>query len=144
MRRIKFRAWLRNEECPNGHMYYAGSEGSHEASAGFYLNLDGDLVESFEYANSNVCKLAWARISNQVVDIMQYVGINDVNGVDIYEGDIIKNRVGVFQVVYADASFRLRLLSGSNISYPKRLRDFLDYPNSPFTVMHNIYEEADK
>lgn len=144
MRSIKFRAWLRNEAYPDGHMYYAGSEGSHEASSGFYLNLDGDLVESFEYAGDNACKLAWARISNTIVDIMQYSGVNDINGVEIYEGDIIRNKFGIFNVVYSDASFRLRFISGSNIYYTEKLRDFRDYPNSPFTVMYNIYEEVNK
>jgi len=63
MREIKFRAWVNNSEMITDFIVYRG-----KAS----INEYGDII----------------RLGDSI--LMQYTGLKDKNGVEIYEGDIIK------------------------------------------------------
>lgn len=81
---LKFRVWMTNDKFPNGKMYYCGKD------APFVINLNGDLVETFpnkyDPMKHDMC---WARIGNSNIEIQQYIGLNDKNDKEIYEGDIL-------------------------------------------------------
>lgn len=85
-REIKFRAWIKH---PNGDMNAKGAMG-----------YDAQRWAGFDAA----CN------SDDFV-IMQYVGLLDKNGKEIYEGDIVKFESGIGQqrkfVSYKDATFWL-------------------------------------
>ena len=88
MRDIKFRAWIvdHGQTPPKGNMYYGIED--------FYSN--GKLLSYFE--------------DNQITDedfLMQYTGLKDKKGVEIYEGDIYTSYGldGYYVVEFSTGSF---------------------------------------
>lgn len=69
-RQIKFRVW----DVLNNEMLYS----SDKTANCFNIKLNGDVVDG------NGCSY------DETFPIMQYTGLKDENGKDVYEGDIIK------------------------------------------------------
>lgn len=69
MREIKFRAWDKENKA------FMPSEG--------YAICDGDVM-GLRYGNE------MEDVLTDQIELMQYTGLKDVHGVDIYEGNIVK------------------------------------------------------
>jgi len=67
-RPIKFRAWDKDDNK----MYYAFPN--------WCISLDGDI-----YTNADPLKNL-----NKIVELMQFTGLKDKNGKEIYEGDVVR------------------------------------------------------
>jgi hypothetical protein len=120
MREIKFRIWDSKEEMmiqDSGH---------------FHVSADGEVFS----INDN------EDITNSVV-LMQYTGLKDKNGKEIYEGDIVLLDLGVFGAVYYDEAETSYIVHVQPLG-PRQEHQYevlgLGYPES---VIGNIHENSE-
>jgi uncharacterized phage protein (TIGR01671 family) len=115
MREIKFRAW--DKEQKRIFMVY-GFDKDH-----VYEDSLDDYTESVH--PRNLCEL------------MQYTGLKDENGKEIYEGDIISDGIkGLFLVEWNDDTCKFQFSDGTDIN------DGIRYGTSKL-IMGNIYENPE-
>jgi len=124
MRELKFRAWD-NRRKKMSHDVEIRSDGIHS-----FYSWQANVYEK----NGN-----WERFFTNIDDernvIMQYTGLHDKNGKEIYEGDILKctQAQGEYNAVmdWVDNGFWLRGLQGTYL------------PNQEYReIIGNIYEDA--
>ena len=129
-REIKFRAWLKEEKK--------------------ILNVETiDFSEkSIQYLEKNEIIDAYLLRTKflEDVEIMQYTGLKDKNGKEIYEGDILKYKfpydrrlkhVSLVKFIETEASFGLKDIYGNEIPL------YRITANNYFEVVGNIYENPE-
>ncbi|KXY30101.1 hypothetical protein AT268_17500 [Bacillus cereus] len=134
MREIKFRVWSKHTKK----MFYEG----------FYISQNGDLFQndSLDYKNKDS------------FEVMQYTGLKDKNGKEIYEGDILEctselltnygtTRTGRFettykQVIWLTDSWGYRVLKSKHIVEGAE-RKGLEVAIKFGVVCGNIYENPE-
>ena len=112
MREIKFRAWDKNINK----MFY-GEEG-------FDFEPDGCIL------------LNYIQVTNQAgknFELMQYTGLKDENGIEVFEGDIVKVISGLIaEVVFLNYSWLLKWESTNYYPFGQRVE-----------IIGNTYENSD-
>lgn len=73
--------------------------------------------------------------------VMQFTGLTDKNGADIFESDIVTDNIGIGIIEYADkyAGFRVNYV---NDRY-KWFYDYLDREQATIEIIGNIHQNKD-
>ena len=130
MREIKFRAW----DERNRDMVYSEEEDS------FYIDLEGANF-SYCYDNQTARDFNKPIIRYASYELMQYTGLKDKEGKEIYEGDILRLDGGRLVEVrwhpFA-AQFDSRAINSKGMARP-----LADRPQFFSEVIGNIYENPE-
>jgi uncharacterized phage protein (TIGR01671 family) len=141
MRKIKFRAWEKSVRGldARGMMWQ-----SDETFKDYVVGFDGSVYEKFVDSFAGQSFENYRDVSDRFI-LMQYTGLKDKNGREIYEGDIVRYMLGgdwiVGDVRYdADSARYVKRAekAGSSWDY----KDLASYASST-QVIGNIYEDPE-
>lgn len=130
MKEIKFRAWDKERK------YYI-------ADSGVFINGIGSIyVQDMHYGTIN-------KIDDNSIELMQFAGLKDKNGKEIYAGDIVRNinRVDKLRKVrFCNLSARFEFVTikqyGENVLHGEL--EGLNINNSEwYEIIGNIYENPE-
>lgn len=121
MREIKFRAWDNVQEV----MLSVEN-----------IDFRNDLITFNEDDNSLTDTF-------EMITLMQYTGMKDKNGKEIYEGDIVGSLCMRAEVIFEDGSFRFKWLDKITKRVRKYNEPMFKNTNIVFEVIGNIYENKE-
>ena len=121
MREIKFRAFLKSNQL-------------------MYDVLTLDIIDNKVLINNQEKQLK-GYVKYQDVELMQYTGLKDKNGKEIYEGDIISFGDNKAVVFYGRAKFRVKYRYYNNCYCYDDLSDVLYY--NKVKIIGNTYENLE-
>jgi uncharacterized phage protein (TIGR01671 family) len=145
MREIKFRFWHKEDKK----MYYNTNIGYWKNGAVASESSEGIFTGTYEERGcGEMCDNFW-KIMSETHEVMQFTGLKDKNGKEIYEGDIVRykfvsnlssdtNIQTDFYVVFGKGAFLQSHLTNKN-------REFFDiwYGWDKMEVIGNIYENPE-
>ena len=121
MREIKFRVWHKEKKIMGEVL---GIDILHKEI--FFSNEDVDCYEHVDFKN---------------IELMQYTGLKDKNGKEIYEGDILFESFGekYYKVVFENGSFRAEFEG----VFDEYSFDLIDVVAQGYEVVGNIYQNPE-
>lgn len=130
MREIKFRSWDEQNKIMHNEVEFIRS------------GTDGDDWILFK---SDKQKLEYGNVLNnpyfqQQIKVMQYTGLKDKNGKEIYECDIVKDGSRLWKIEISPIYGIFFILSKGG--HTRCYGDFASYLVDDFQVIGNIYEQS--
>ncbi len=120
MREIKFRVWNIDE-------YISLNKAIHD---------DIVVIQQPSSSNDSLIEINW-----EGVELEQFTGMHDKNGVQIYEGDVVSDHVGIGVVEYSEKRASFRVNYGDGLC-----KWFIDYnlkrELESIEVIGNIHQHA--
>ena len=135
MREIKFKALLRcNQRLANGITlgYKKFPKGIYEVMD---LNFANEIATLWSEKEQTCFEVSFRKI-----ELMQYTGVNDKNGKEIYTGFLVKWGLRTYKICF-DCGFYMHDLSRINPEYPIT-KEFKEAPEE-FEIVGNIYENPE-
>ena len=123
MRELKFRAWAEVDgiktSCTDMMVYFEPMQ----CDNGMWFNAPDNVYHINEYHS-----------------LMQYTGLKDKNGADVYEGDYLRHKESIFKIDYSELDFGFvfwhpKLKEDLGLPYLKGLKDF--------EIVGNIYQNPE-
>jgi len=141
MRRIKFRAWQKSVRGLNsrGMMWQ-----SDETFKDYVVGFNGSVYEKFVDSFAGESFDNYRDVSDNSV-LMQYTGLNDKNGREIYEGDVVRYKLGGEWIV---GDVRYDVPSARYVKRAERIGELWDYKDlssylGSTSVIGNIHEDPE-
>lgn len=132
MEEIKFRAFLHSDQrLPNGITL-----GYERYPKGIYEVMDLNFANEIATLWSEKERTCF-EVSFRKIELMQYTGVNDKNGKEIYTGFLVKWGLRTYKICF-DCGFYMHDLSRINPEYPIT-KEFKEAPEE-FEIVGNIYE----
>lgn len=144
MREIKFRAYYKPKEDKK---YEEMSVGIHEVAGLIYKEWVGGFVSDSFKVNVVTDNGGFLVCTDEEIELMQYIGLKDKNGKEIYEGDVVRREKMLYEVCYHYPSFGIypRSDKWNSLDYDNEIISFHDDTDDnetsiEFEVIGNIYE----
>lgn len=135
MREIKFKAFLRcNQRLANGITL-----GYEKFPKGIYEVMDLNFANEIAALWSEKEQTSF-EVSFRKIELMQYTGLKDKNGKEIYTGFLVKWGLRTYKICF-DCGFYMHDLSRINPEYPIT-KEFKEAPDE-FEIVGNIYENPE-
>ena len=141
MREFKFRAW----DTKHKKMFYSDYHNENDNRYRFNFDENGSLVFEvyvFEVIEDGLVYEEWVTLDN----VMQYTGLKDKNGKEIYEGDILKLQDRLIQVIWlkGGATFDTKFIKYiKDIEHRAEFCETDNYSWHRYEVIGNIYENPE-
>ena len=135
MREIKFKALLRcNQRLANGITL-----GYEKFPKGIYEVMDLNFANEIATLWSEKEQTCF-EVSFRKIELIQYTGVNDKNGKEIYTGFFVRWGLRVYEIRF-DCGFYMHDLSGINPDYP--ITKEFKKASDEFEIVGNIYENPE-
>lgn len=132
MTELKFKAFLRcNQRLASGITL-----GYEKFPKGIYEVMDLNFANEIATLWSEKEQTSF-EVSFRKIELMQYIGVNDKNGKEIYTGFFIKWGLRIYKICF-DCGFYMHDLNRINPEYPIT-KEFKEAPEE-FEIVGNIYE----
>ena len=89
---MKYRIWSKLANCYTNEPCYPGS--SLHCASNYYLDTDGNIVDFITTIGANQDDATKDIVNQEDYTIEEYTGLNDIKGNKVFEGDIVKQKIG--------------------------------------------------